>query len=943
MKFGKFFGPGAALAMIGAIAAAFATVGAAGAADVNVTSNVTTGINLDTFAGSTVDVFPGVTVSNTAASAVSATVNAWTLTNRGSVSSTLSDTVSLSVTGSSVINFSSITGDSGSNGINLANGGSVDNRAGATISAGLSAVTIGTFGSPGAGTVTNAGTITQTAGFADTLELLSGGTVINLQGGIISGQNGGNAVSVGQGNSRTVINSGSIVNSGTGFATGVLVQGGASTVTNNLTGRISGTFNGVFSSSDGPLTLTNNGLIQSTGSDASARAVEADAGGTVVNTGIIKSASSDGLFLGDASTVTNSGTITGKSLAINFSNSATNTLTLDAGSVLNGNVQGGTGVNNLVLLGTGTEDISKFLSFQTLSMQGIVWTLTGTGTFSTSATIASGTLLVNGQLASPLVTVQSGGTLGGVGTIVGATTVASGGTLAPGNGGSVFGPLTVQGSLTFAAASTYLIQASPASASLTKVLGTATLGGATVNAVFQPGSYVDRQYTILTATGGRMGAFNPTVLSSSPNIQSTLSYDANDVFLNIHINFQTPIGPLSVNQQEVANTLTNYFNTNGGIPSAFAMLSPAGLTIASGELGTGIIQSAIKADDLFLNLLLDPTVVGRAGGFVAGTGAMRFADEDGDEAQAYAAQRRGAAGGREAYAMVSKAPMLNPQPTERWSVWTAAYGGSAKTGGNAFVGSQDTSYRTAGIAVGADTKVTQDTLVGFAFAGGGNSFSLANGLGSGSADLFQAGAYARHNFGPAYISAALAYGGHDVTTNRMVTLGGFDQLQGRFRADTYSGRLEGGYRFATPYMGLTPYGALQVISVRLPNYAEQSLVSNGQFALAYAGQTTIDTRGELGVRSDKSFALADGMLMLRGRAAWAHDYNPDRAVSAVFETLPGANFVVNGARPAPDSALVSATAERKWRDGFALSGTFEGEFSGNTASYAGKAVARYTW
>ena len=45
-------------------------------------------------------------------------------------------------------------------------------------------------------------------------------------------------------------------------------------------------------------------------------------------------------------------------------------------------------------------------------------------------------------------------------------------------------------------------------------------------------------------------------------------------------------------------------------------------------LGTGVIQSSIKADDLFLNLLLDPMVAGRAGGFAApGGGASRFADD----------------------------------------------------------------------------------------------------------------------------------------------------------------------------------------------------------------------------------------------------------------------------------------------------------------------------
>ncbi len=85
------------------------------------------------------------------------------------------------------------------------------------------------------------------------------------------------------------------------------------------------------------------------------------------------------------------------------------------------------------------------------------------------------------------------------------------------------------------------------------------------------------------------------------------------------------------------------------------------------------------------------------------------------------------------------------------------------------------------------------------------------------------------------------------------------------------------------------------------------------------------------------------MLTLRGRLAWAHDYNPDRAVSAIFQSLPGASFVVNGARPDPDSALVSASAEQNWLNGFSLAATFEGEFSGNVTSYAGKGVVKYSW
>ena len=205
-----------------------------------------------------------------------------------------------------------------------------------------------------------------------------------------------------------------------------------------------------------------------------------------------------------------------------------------------------------------------------------------------------------------MTTVNAGGTLGGSGTV--GNTAIAGGTLAPGSaGGSVFGPLTVQGNLSFTAASTYMIQVSPANAGLTNVMGvtgTATLGGATVSAVFLPGSYVSKQYTIVNATGGISGTFNPAVTSNMANIQSTLAYDPNNAFLNINLNFTPPGGgsggggPLAggreggalllVNQQNVANALTNFFNATGSIPVAFAALKsgrPEAI-FASGELGT---------------------------------------------------------------------------------------------------------------------------------------------------------------------------------------------------------------------------------------------------------------------------------------------------------------------------------------------------------------------
>src|SRR6266511_3940974 len=84
-------------------------------------------------------------------------------------------------------------------------------------------------------------------------------------------------------------------------------------------------------------------------------------------------------------------------------------------------------------------------------------------------------------------------------------------------------------------------------------------------------------------------------------------------------------------------------------------------------------------------------------------------------------------------------------------------------------------------------------------------------------------------------------------------------------------------------------------------------------------------------------------LTLRARVAWAHDWVSDPTLVPVFQALPGASFIVNGATPAKNSALTSAGAELRLANGVTLTGKFDGEFASHSSTYAGIGMVRYMW
>src|SRR5262245_1192612 len=598
-----------------------------------------------------------------------------------------------------------------------------------------------------------------------------------------------------------------------------------------------------------------------------------------------------GVFLGmTAGSIAGAGTyFLGSNALIVGSNNLSTTVD---GTISDGGASGGRG-GSLVKVGTG------------------ILTLAGTNTYTGATIVNAGVLAVNGSIASSiLTTVNSGAVLFGSGT-VGSTLVNAGGFLVPGNS-----PVTmnVAGDLTIQRNAFYVVQVNPQTASRMNVSGSASLDG-TVAAVFFPGTYLSRSYTILTADNRRTGRFEDLATFGLPrNFRARLDYFNNSVELNLRAQligdglsvFQpialppipglpstpedppaAPLPPFTSNQLGVGRAIDNFFNNGGTLPPTFVSLyglSGSNLINAldqlSGEPATGAQKVAFQLTDQFLNVMLDPFVDGRSGVGGGDHPALGFAPAretmPPDIAHAYASVLKGPA-----------APIYEP----RWTAWGGAYGGSNRTTGDLAVsGSHDLSARAVGFAAGLDYRLTPDTVAGFAFAGGGTDWSLAQGLGGGKSDAFQAGLYGATRWGPAYLAAAFAFTNHWMSTDRFAV---GDHLTANFNAQSYGGRLESGYRFATIYGGITPYAAIQAQSFHTPGYTETDAIANG-FALTFNGRDATDTRSELGTRFDRVLAVyTNAVLALRARVAWAHDWVSDPTLLPMFQALPGASFIVD--------------------------------------------------
>jgi autotransporter-associated beta strand protein len=387
-------------------------------------------------------------------------------------------------------------------GIAAGDGARIVTAAGSTIAtAGASAAAIAA-GSGAA--IANAGQLATTGFAADGIVVGNDATVTNTGTIVASAAQSagirvvGDRAQVDNRGTVTAINlQGPSVRQGAGIA----IAGADASVTN--AGTVTGSYAGLSLVTAGSARIVNSGNIAG-GGEVPAGGARADSGGIVVqgtgtlqltNSGTIAGAGGRPALRSDVTTnLVNRGTISGDVLL----SGGDDFVTLGAGSAIAGRLDGGGGIDRLVLDGFGTmsRPVGGF-AFLTKIGAG-TWTLAGPVDATAETFVTQGTLEVaaGARLASARVTVSAAGVLAGAGTVGGS--VVNGGMVTPGSGTP--GTLTIGGDYIQRDGATLRLRLGANGQDRLSIGGAATLGGTLTVEIL--GRLAGGNYPLISSSSG---------------------------------------------------------------------------------------------------------------------------------------------------------------------------------------------------------------------------------------------------------------------------------------------------------------------------------------------------------------------------------------------------------------------------------------------------------
>lgn len=509
--------------------------------------------------------------------------------------------------------------------------------------------------------------------------------------------------------------------------------------------------------------------------------------------------------------------------------------------------------------------------------------------FTGTTRVDAGTLDLRGTLGGS-VTLANAAALTGQGAI-GALVASNGSTISIAGDGTT-GSLQVTGNVTLAAASRYVVTATPTGASdLIAANGNATLQGALVDARFigttlKPST----RYTILTATGGVNGTFG-SVTVDKPFLTPSLSYGTQAVYLELDRN-DVDFATLATNQNARATaTAIQSQDIGGALFDTLAVLDYADVMPALDSLTGAVYASSRSArtDDArqvrdTVQRHLDATSDGQ----LPGNGA-----------------------------------------------WTATWGRWGDVGGSSTIGFERSRSNGGGLLAGVDREL-DGVRVGA--LGGAGSLSTRSGNDSVNAKSRIAGVYASAEVNAWQLSAGATYAWQRMDAHRGLDVPGLatQHASARYDGNLAQGWLDAGYRIALSGASLTPFANVARVRTQQDGFTEQQ----ADAALVLRGTCETTTVATLGLRS--SVSLGDA-VDAHAKLGYQRAYGDLTPIERQRFLDGGDTFVIQGAPLARNAGIADLGVNFAIGRHTTVGASYQGRFGGGSKDQGARLDVAVRW
>jgi outer membrane autotransporter protein len=441
------------------------------------------------------------------------------------------------------------------------------------------------------------------------------------------------------------------------------------------------------------------------------------------------------------------------------------------------------------------------------------------------------------------------------------------------------------------------------------------LTGGTVSVFKAGGTYaIGSRYTIVTADARVSGTFDGFT-QNLPFINLALTYDPNNVYLDVTRNAVAFCDVVASRNQCAAGRGAESLGAGNAVYDAIASLPDTASARQAFNALSGEIHASTRSALIDESRYLRDAVIARTqqAGTAAGGAPRQFA----------------------ALAQMND-QVQRPQDGTAITAWTQAFGAWGQVDGDGNAARLE--RNTGGFFIGADTTIDRTWTIGLAAGYSRTTLDVDGRASHASIDSYHLALYGGARFGALGLRAGVAHTWHSIDTSRGIAFPGFaDSAKADYDARTTQLFGEAGYAFAVGTAAVEPFANLAWVHLDTDRFGE----AGGAAALRGRSGSDSNLFSTLGVRAAAQVWRDDNKtLTLRGKLGWRHTFG-DVTPAARLIFAGGPSFGIEGVAIARNAVVAEAGFDLKIGAGLTIGATYAGVLSADAQDHSIKGNLAY--